>query len=90
MKFVPKATEALGLASPAASMPAGQMQRKRSAGVSSDSDDDFAVMMRMHHQNTLGASGAARRRSALVITDTELRLIASAAIIGVSSQPVNG
>jgi hypothetical protein len=33
---------------------------------------------------------ALRRRSALDITDTELRLIASAAIIGDSSQPVNG
>ena len=33
---------------------------------------------------------APRRRSALPITDAELRLIASAAIIGDSSQPVNG
>ena len=31
-----------------------------------------------------------RRRSALPITDAELRLIASAAIKGDSSQPVNG
>ena len=31
-----------------------------------------------------------RSRSAFVITDTELRLIASAAIMGESSQPVNG
>ena len=31
-----------------------------------------------------------RKRNALVMTDTELRLIASAAIIGDSSQPVNG
>jgi hypothetical protein len=30
------------------------------------------------------------RRSALVITDTELRLIARAAIMGESNQPVNG
>ena len=33
---------------------------------------------------------ALRRRSALPITEAELRLIASAAIIGDSSQPVNG
>jgi hypothetical protein len=33
--------------------------------------------------------GLPRKRSALVITDTELRLIASAAIIGDSSCPVN-
>lgn len=33
---------------------------------------------------------AFRRRSALKITDAELRLIASAAIIGDSSQPVIG
>ncbi len=32
----------------------------------------------------------ARRRSALAITDTELRLIASAAIMGESNCPVNG
>ena len=34
--------------------------------------------------------GARRSRKALVITDKELRLIATAAIIGESSQPVNG
>ena len=33
---------------------------------------------------------ALRKRSALVITDTELKLMASAAIMGDSSQPVNG
>lgn len=33
---------------------------------------------------------APRRRKALLITDTELRLIASAAIIGDKSQPVKG
>jgi len=33
---------------------------------------------------------ACRSRNALVITDKELRLIATAAIIGESSQPVNG
>jgi hypothetical protein len=31
-----------------------------------------------------------RKRSALAITQTELKLIASAAIIGDSNQPVNG
>ena len=31
-----------------------------------------------------------RRRSALAITDTELKLIAAAAIIGESNQPDNG
>ena len=31
-----------------------------------------------------------RRRSALLITETELRLIAAAAIIGLSSSPVTG
>jgi len=36
------------------------------------------------------ASAALRSRSALPTTDAELRLIASAAIIGDSSQPVNG
>jgi len=35
-------------------------------------------------------SAARRSRSALPTTDAELRLIASAAIIGDSSQPVNG
>ncbi len=37
-----------------------------------------------------GQSRSARRRSALPITDTEDRLIAAAAIIGLSSRPVNG
>ena len=37
-----------------------------------------------------GHSRAVRKRNALVITETELRLIASAAIIGDSSQPVKG
>ena len=32
----------------------------------------------------------ARRRSALVISDTELKLIAAAAIMGLSSSPKNG
>ena len=36
------------------------------------------------------SSFAPRRRSALLITEAELRLIASAAIIGDSSQPVKG
>ncbi len=31
-----------------------------------------------------------RRRSAFVITDTELKLIAAAAIMGLSSRPKNG
>ena len=31
-----------------------------------------------------------RKRKALVMTETELRLMASAAIIGDNSQPVNG
>jgi hypothetical protein len=35
-------------------------------------------------------TGAWRSRSALLITETELRLIASAAIIGFRSQPENG
>ena len=35
-------------------------------------------------------NAAPRKRSALPITDAELKLIASAAIIGDSSQPVNG
>lgn len=35
-------------------------------------------------------AAAPRSRSALVTTDTELRLMASAAIIGDSSSPVNG
>ena len=35
-------------------------------------------------------NGVLRKRSALLITDTELRLMASAAIIGDSSQPVKG
>jgi len=41
-------------------------------------------------RNQSGLSAATRRRNALVITETELRLIASAATIGDSSQPVNG
>jgi hypothetical protein len=36
------------------------------------------------------AFGASRSRKAFVITDRELRLIAAAAIIGESSQPVTG
>ena len=36
------------------------------------------------------AFGARRSRKAFVITDSELRLIATVAIIGESSQPVNG
>ena len=35
-------------------------------------------------------SDGKRSRSALLITEAELRLMASAAIIGDSSQPVNG
>jgi len=38
----------------------------------------------MHHTLAL------RRRSAFVITDTELKLIAAAAIIGESSKPNTG
>ena len=38
----------------------------------------------------MGRSGAYRNLNALNITEAELKLIASAAIIGDSSQPVNG
>ena len=37
-----------------------------------------------------GFSAVIRSRNALLITDTELRLIAKAPIIGDKSQPVNG
>ena len=40
--------------------------------------------------NQSGLSAATRKRKALLITETELRLIASAAIMGDKSQPVNG
>jgi hypothetical protein len=40
--------------------------------------------------NQSGFSGAIRKRKALLITETELRLIASAPIMGDNSQPVNG
>ena len=46
---------------------------------------------RNEYSATLGVhSAAVRSRSALAITDTELKLIAAAAIMGDSSRPVNG
>ena len=42
------------------------------------------------HQYTLAHSTARLSRSAFPITDTELTLIAAAAIIGDSSRPTNG
>jgi hypothetical protein len=43
-----------------------------------------------HQLREGGASGCRRSRSALAITDTELRLIAAAAIIGLRSSPAKG
>ena len=90
MNFTPKAVKALSLASlatalcfasvvapaqtavaPAASMPAGQMQHKGSAGASGAKDMKSSMTMGMESMQKMPASG-----------DTELRLIASAAIIG--------
>lgn len=40
--------------------------------------------------SSIGYTFALRRRSALPITETELKLIAAAAMIGLSNRPVNG
>jgi len=47
---------------------------------------DQTLFDKMRH----GHNSSFRNRSALPITDTELRLIAAAAIIGLSSRPKNG
>ncbi len=58
-------------------------------------EDDFRQESGTGHSGTsrresFGYNVILRRRSALPITDTELKLIAAAAIIGLSSSPVNG
>jgi len=47
-------------------------------------------LQRLHARHQRGSSEVIRSRNALLITETDERLIASAAIIGDNSQPVNG
>ena len=68
--------------------PAALQQASADASPQTMRDDVHAGAAVCRSQS--GLSLATRRRSALVMTETELRLIASAANIGDSNQPVNG
>lgn len=48
------------------------------------------ILGRRHRECTCAHARTLRSRSAFAITEAELRLIASAAIIGDSNQPVSG
>ena len=51
---------------------------------------DFSGLLKLMEKHPFGQTRARRSRKALTMTDTELKLIAAAAIIGLNSMPEKG
>ena len=80
--FASVAAPAQTAVAPAASMPAGQMQHKGSAGASGAKDMKSSMTMGMESMQKMPASGDTDKDFAMMMKMHHQRLIASAAIIG--------